>query len=273
MLVKNQILGRLVVLLALLHVPLFSFGSELGCATGDIDSASHIEGIGIAIDNRTGAFLYCEIHTRADESLRIIYYKNSNDKIFAKKTLTGKLDTSTPNVEQVNFTSGEQRAATQTANTYDLRFRQNHQAKVNNVTLELNEIDIIDAGFDVWIKKNWEELESKAIDVRFASPPHQTAFDMKIAKQSNCDDQVGSLPKTAVLPAQPTDCFTIKIKNRFLALLAPSIKLAYSDQRELLIFQGITNLASDEGVPFDATIIYQHFNTETLPAKLATHNQ
>lgn len=207
--------------------------------------------VGVAQDNN-GKFLYCEIISQTSNNQLHINYTRS-EKIFATKDLTFSSSPFTPEVKQADSRSGEKREATIDGKNVVLKYQETQKKKMETTSISLKDLDIVDAGFDNFVRARWDELASgKIIPVGFASIAHQKVLPLRIS--------IKPLEKCVQKPAdktsQPQVCIWVDIDNVFLRMLLGNIKLIYDQQHRLQKFDGVVNLQSDSQDNQNAVIHY-----------------
>jgi len=212
--------------------------------------------IGIA-ENPKGDLLYCELITQPTPSTINVNYANKH-KIFAEKKLTFSDNPSIPSVTQEDFRFGELRKASVTHQQVELNYQANNQKNLNKVILPTKDVDVIDAGFDNFVRTHWDDLiKGNKISLNFASMSHLKLLALRISVQpaSNCaskgEKQYGEF------------CFLVEIDNALLRLLLGNIKLAYDEQHRLKEFNGVVNV-EDEHEASQTAIIHYYYKQDYL---------
>ena len=194
--------------------------------------------VGIAKDEHD-KILYCEIVTKGStNSLKVSYF--SEGKIFAEKNLDFSKSLSLPSVSQSDFRVGEIRRAQVSEQNVELAYQANSQKKINQALIPTQKVDVIDAGFDNFIRDHWEELQTgKTISVNFASMAHLKALPLRVSLK----------PPEKCIGKNNSDsssfCFYVEIDNAILRMLLGNIKLTYDLQHRLHEFNGVGNILSD----------------------------
>jgi len=199
-----------------------------------------------------GNFLYCELIDQPSQHvLKIDYVKDK--KIFASKKFNYTSDATRPSVLQKDFRFGEIRQADVIEQKIELHYQANSDKKNSRATLAYKDVDVIDAGFDNFVRAHWDELQSgKTLSISFASMAHVKALPLRVSSQpvSKCDKDIN---KTTA-----TYCFYVEIDNAFLRMLLGNIKLIYDQQHRLEEFNGVVNILSEKEANQTATIHYYY---------------
>ncbi|MCX2979810.1 hypothetical protein EYC98_02910 [Halieaceae bacterium IMCC14734] len=172
--------------------------------------------IGEARDLSSGELLYKELHRCDDDGILCsIAYVNEGGDVIAKKTMDYSRGAIAP-VLQVN----------------DYRFDREVV-----IDAEAEAGLVIDAGFDNFIRNNWQVLESsRKIRFNFLIPGRDSPLKMEAHQAVPEDCEANTL------------CLVVALDNWLLAAITDPILLTYSrDNRRLLRYRGISNLASNDG--------------------------
>jgi hypothetical protein len=207
--------------------------------------------VGVA-KSTNGDFLYCELVDKTSQyELRIDYVKDK--KVFASKELKYTTDTTMPAVLQKDFRFGEIRQAEIAEEKITLYYQASSDKRNSSASIARKDVDVIDAGFDNYVRNHWEELQSgKTLAINFASMAHLKALPLRISSQplEKCDKKLSA---TTI-----TYCFYVEIDNVFLRMLLGNIKLIYDHQRRLEEFNGVVNILSEKKSDQVANIHYYY---------------
>ncbi len=208
--------------------------------------------VGVA-KSTNGNFLYCEFVDKARQhELRVAYVKDKN--IFASKELKYTADTTTPSVLQRDFRFGEVREAKLTEEEIKLYYQVSSDKNISSTTIARKDVDVIDAGFDNFVRIHWEELQAgNTLSISFASMAHLKALPLRISTQplGKCGRNVSNTQSTKY-------CFYVEIDHTFLRMLLGNIKLVYDSQRRLEEFNGVVNILSEQNSNQTAKIHYYY---------------
>lgn len=191
---------------------------------------------GIAVDPRSGKPLYCEYHLPADNGeRRVLYYSPDGFRVAEKQLMN--VEVPLPQVRQRDFRHGEERRITRDGNGWQLEYRANGSAAPERSELSVNDVDVADAGFDVFVRQRWHELVAgNTLNFSFASPPHGRAIALR-AQRDDC--------KTATGDAL---CIRVELAQPLLRLFAGNLHLVYDrNTRRLQTFEGVSNLLGMHG--------------------------
>ncbi|RYY75145.1 MAG: hypothetical protein EOO52_12655 [Gammaproteobacteria bacterium] len=217
--------------------------------TRDCEPNADTSVVGVA-KNESGNILYCEFFNEADEnSLKINYV--ANGKIFAEKSLRFSEYPFLPVVTQHDFRDGERRQADVSEQHVQLRYQANSHKKIDTAVIPLKNVDILDAGFDNFIRANWDDLKlGKTLSVNFASIAHLKTLPLRVRSQplEKCSVKVEKQSSTT--------CIFVEIDNALLRIILGNIKLLYDDKKRLSEFNGIVNIQDDKQANQKAIIHY-----------------
>jgi hypothetical protein len=199
-----------------------------------------------------GNFLYCElIDQPIQDTFEIHYVKDK--RIFASKDLHYTADATMPSVLQKDFRSGEVRQADVTEKSIELHYQENSDKRNSRTSLNRKNIDVVDAGFDNFVRIHWDELQSnETLSINFASIAHLKTLPLRVSSQpiSKCDRDINQ--------AKTSYCFYVEVDNAFLRILFGNIKLTYDQQRRLEEFNGVVNILSEKEANQTAKIRYYY---------------
>lgn len=205
--------------------------------------------VGVAY-NPEGEFLYCELISKPnDKTIEIDYTRNQ--KIFARKKLSYGNNPLMPEVKQKDERSGELRQTENKGQELIIQYQPNSHKKMATATFSIDQADIVDAGFDNYIRKSWEDLSTgQILSVNFASIAHQKVLPLRISARplEKCQAQAAE--------KEQASCFFVEIDNAFLRLLLGNIKLVYDQHHRLQKFDGVVNINDDKESTQHATIYY-----------------
>ena len=211
---------------------------------------SVVDVLGIA-QSESGETLYCELHSDSDNGTQSVEYYWPNGEKIADKVYSNLSEPGLVHFTQWHYLHDEIRSVSLDGDLFTVHFRRHDNATRKNKEFSLSEVDIIDAGFDDWVRAHWERLTNgEAMTVNFLSPPHLKTFKLKVSVSENC--------------ASDRYCFRIAPASSLLRLFAPDINLEYNEQQQLVQFRGITNITDDKGKSYKATIHYfyeEHLRT------------
>lgn len=205
--------------------------------------------IGVAVNSR-GDFLYCEYFSQSHEQRVHIDYMRNNTS-FASKELDYAISPYIPSVNQIDQRTGERRETRVDPQKIQLTYQTSSDTKPETASLAIGAVDVVDAGFDNFVKANWDKLlTGKALTINFGSIAHLKVLPLRIksleVSKCNLPDKVSAAEH----------CFSVAIDNALLRLLVDNIKISYDSKKRLRQFSGIVNLQDDLYKSQNARISY-----------------
>jgi len=208
------------------------------------------ERVGVAKDSKTGEMLYTESHLETYRYCNIIKdevsYRDPDNNIIASKEVDYTVHSIMPDFKLVNHKTGHLEQATKSTKELTVKFTRNDSAEITQKTIELPEQAIIDAGFDQFVIKHWNELiEGRKLVRKMLIPSMQTFIEFRIY-QFEVDRQKNE----RTLIVEP---------NSFLVrFVADELKLKYDfDKPRLYSFEGISNMRDSSGENYKVIITFE----------------
>ena len=205
--------------------------------------------VGVAQSTK-GSHLYCELVSQPNAaSLEVSYVLN--DKQIVEKKINYGANTARPSIAQKDFRFGEIRTADVSAKNVELHYQASEQKKSGSAIIPLEQVDVVDAGFDYFVRDHWDELQSgKTLSVNFASMAHLKSLPLRISSHP-LEKCINSSEKDPHL-----FCYFVEIDNAILRMLLGNIKLTYDQQHRLYEFNGVVNILGENQDNQKAVIRY-----------------
>ncbi|WP_346836614.1 hypothetical protein [Microbulbifer sp. SAOS-129_SWC] len=217
--------------------------------------------IGRAYAPESKSLVYCELFLPTEGDKTTVLYYSAQGQRIAKKVLYGpaghgSAGTPLPQVVQRDFRSGEQREVRRQGDAWLLRYRASGTANWEQELLAARKVDVIDAGFDAYVRAHWQQLEAgQSLTFQFASPPHGRTIKLR-AHRVACAS--GTTPSRSE-PATPPLCLRVDLAQALLRLFAGKLSLVYDTKtRRLLQFQGVVNLLDARGKTQRLHLFYEY---------------
>lgn len=196
---------------------------------------------GQARDPRSNELMYLEHHLiRRDQdrpTARLVVYRCTDGTAFARKQVDYGNSVQAPefSLEDTRLDYSEGLRRSRGSKTVWVRAGAGAAERSAPVAAETELV--ADAGFDEFIRANWETLVSgQSVPLRFAVPSRLQAFGFRVASQGSMD-----------FHGEPVERFRLRLGG-LLGWFAPHIDVDYGrDDQRLLRFEGISNLRSDDG--------------------------
>ena len=208
---------------------------------------------GEAHDLKTGEFLYSEVHSEVYEGgthvASVVSYRDARDREIVRKEIDFRKSRTAPNFRSADQRTGYTEAAESTAGATRLSWRKDSSHKERSKTLRIPRPAVIDAGFDYFIRENWDALvQGKPLTFHFAVPHHLDYAHFRVAKIGK-----GTL--------EGVRCVHFRLApTAFLAgLFVDPIYVAYDIETNRLVdYRGVTNIADDQGKSHRAWITFTY---------------
>jgi hypothetical protein len=198
---------------------------------------------GQARDPRSNELMYLEHHLiRRDQGRpteRLVVYRCPDGTAFARKRVDYGQSVQAPefSLEDARLGYGEGLRRSGGTGTGMVWVRAAAGETERSAPLGDSTALVADAGFDEFIRGNWQSLVSgQSVPLKFAVPSRLQVFGFRVARQGSIE-----------LDGEPAERFRLRLGG-LLGWIAPHIDVAYGrDSKRLLRFEGISNLRSDDG--------------------------
>jgi hypothetical protein len=230
--------------------------------------------IGMVRDLDSGELLYCEYHVfdKSDDSEQAnkkthVEYRAFDQTLIATKLVDYSPGLLRPNVVQNDLRNNELRSsfvsslnsemittAYEKESAVNVSYRRPNSEAIESTSIELEEMLVIDVGFDEAVKKYWYTLtRGEKLIINFLSPMHLRTIKL-IVKRSNTDNCYKE-----VYDRKTQACFLIRPANMVLNLFVQPLSLTYDlISRRLLRFKGDVNITDAQGDTQNAIIEYYY---------------
>jgi len=220
-------------------------------------SESEARAIGQAYDLESDEFLYREVYcTNAKPGEVEVIYRNEADDMIARKLLDYRSGAISPSFVQQNFYSDEviEVALREGEVTMAILDATSSETKKSVREAAGGKIPVvIDAGFDEYVRRNWDELmDGEKLRFRFPFADHARLIKLRI-KRSACSYETDS-----------HQCFRLELSNWLLRMVIAPIELGYDpEKRRLLRYRGLSNIGDGKG---NGSIVDIRYDYQDLPA-------
>ena len=197
--------------------------------------------IGEAYDLKSDEFLYREVYCANSNPHEMeVIYRNAEDRVLARKLLDYSSGSTTPSFVQQNFYSSEiievdLKAGNVTMSVLDAN--NSEPKKTSSAQTDGSLPVVIDAGFDQFIRENWDGLlagEKKPFLFPFVE--RDSLVELRIRK-SACS-----------YSSETHQCFKLELSNWFVRMLVSPIELGYDpEMQRLMRYRGLSNIGDGKG--------------------------
>jgi hypothetical protein len=221
----------------------------IGLLLCSVASAADYSFTGYARDTETGALLYLETHEVHDagttsELREVRYRSDAQSEPFARKTLRYGADRQRPSFEFVDQRSGFAESVERRGDAFRVTSRAGREASLRIGTLDHGDVDVIDAGFDEFVRARWSELQrGGGLNAPFLVPSRLDAVNFRVRKVG--DTRIDGAPASVI---------RLSLAGP-LGWLLPDIDVTYRDRdQRLLRYRGLTNIRDAGGKLLSAQI-------------------
>ncbi|MBM6550999.1 hypothetical protein [Marinomonas ostreistagni] len=193
--------------------------------------------------------VYVEKHQYLEDGRHQVSYESPQGEVFARKTLDYSVSEQAPTFTQTNDLIGERIEVSNADGKLKLRYRASDNGKVFQKRFERSKRLLVDAGFDKYVKNNWQALtEGKPFEIQYLVPSETTTVSFKVS-QTDC---LANTPASA-------KCFSIAPQSWWVSLAVDPLTVAYDpNTRNLVRFTGRGNIANADGDYQSVDIHYQY---------------
>ncbi len=241
---------------------------------------------GFACDRPSGEFLYLEVHEEKWEQEGLVEdrvgYRSPAGREFAFKRVDYRASPLAPDFALEDRKTGHRESARRVPQSGDLEVtyrapqdtpenapqknppKKTENALVQSALVAKQGAPIIDAGFDRLVVQSWDRLLAGEtisrpflipsllgfVDMRLRLLPHQSDHQSDAMPEEKGEGSTAPIPSSSSLVA-----FELAIDSFWARLFVPAIRVYYeSTSRELVRYEGPSNLRDAKGDNFDVTI-------------------
>ncbi len=218
--------------------------------TAGIASPIHAETqqrVGNAYRVGSNELLYTETHSEVhvDGQVRqdTVTYRDASGAILALKTVDFARDLFMPDFELINERTGHLEAVAVEGASVRVSFRRSRADSVSIATPEAPVNGVVDAGFDRFIERHWDELfEGKVFKQPFLVPSRLAFYDFRIRRDAQRENDAGV-------------AFVMEVDSALLRLFVSPIVVRYHPvTRALMSYEGISNMRDEAGENYNVLI-------------------
>ena len=235
----NRLSGLACLLLFVLGLPVAA-GDKIG------------ETVGSAYDLKSDELLYQETHcVSVDKLTREVTYENAKGELIARKMVDYSSGATTPSFVQHNLYSNELiEVALEQGGVTMAVVDANSNETPKSVTEQPSQglPVVIDAGFDVFVRENWDSLVvGETHEFQFPFADRLSLIELRI-RRFGCS-----------YSTQTDQCFRLELASWLLRLVVEPIELGYDPElRRLTRFRGLSNIGDENGNGMVVDIQYDY---------------
>jgi hypothetical protein len=194
---------------------------------------------GLAYAKADGTLVYREFHWRYEEQgvpTRLVVYRCPDGAAFARKRVRVTADAVAPDFELVDGRDGYREGVRGDGDRREVFVQERRDTAPRARVLRMGEGSVIDAGFDVLVRKHWDELlAGESVAAAFLLPSRFDFLGVSIRRMAASGSEDATLRLRMKLDA-------------WYGFVAPHTDLAYrASDRWLLRFEGIGSIRDAAG--------------------------
>lgn len=220
------------------------------------DMTARVRLVTEAFDLKTGRPVYTEERVQYDDGtqpgLWTFVYRNEDGHAIVSRQVDFRKDALKPDFVLEDSRDGYLEGSETTREGIRVYARRRAGDAIREKLLSVPEPAVVDAGFNFFIEENWVRLQSgKKLYFNFVAPIEQDYFGFRLYRVGNT--QVGGISAAV---------FHVDIDNFLLRLLVDPIVLTYNEStRQLLMYEGISNINNDKGKSHRVRMIFDYNNS------------
>ncbi|MEM7358038.1 MAG: hypothetical protein AAF431_02955 [Pseudomonadota bacterium] len=224
--------------------------------------ASQHDLIGTAVNLKTNVPLYTEHHSFAEENGETVMttrYTTPDNRLLAERKVAYEGDRVNRYELIQEFIDHQESVARE---QQSLTIRENRQGVAKQKTIDVDDEKevIIDAGFNNFIERNWDQLlDGKTLKAHFASPARMSVVKLQISRAPKKEQQ------------DNTVVFEMTAANPIIRLLIKPVEIGfYTSSKQLAFYKGVSNLRDESREYFNVKISFdeqQAVSSPTLAAR------
>jgi hypothetical protein len=218
----------------------------------DVTSFSKYKGV--AFDLNSNSILYVEDHEEVIENGKRIGLKTSycepTGRVIVHRTVSFKDNETMPTFQTEDFRDGYLEGAEVHGDSVRLYWRKNYQSILKEKTILIPVPAAVDAGFNNFIQRNWDDLmQGTKRQFNFGAPFALDYYGFRLYKT---EEKIVDGRKQAVMQCE--------IDNFIIRLFVNPIILTYDvETRRLVEYAGISNINNEKGKSYFVKIKYNPF--------------
>ena len=207
--------------------------------------------VGNAYELNGSELLYTETHCKLNRRASEVFYQSGDGELIAHKALDFQSGSYSPSFVQFNLQSNEKVEVSFVDQSVLMSMTgpdDNEQKDRHPVTDIERKPVVIDAGFDQFVRRNWDELVAgKSMEFQFPLASRSTMISLQIS------------PSTCQYETETDQCFKLEAASWLFRMLSSPIELGYDKERvRLNRFRGLSNINDENGDGLIVDIKYSY---------------
>ncbi len=206
--------------------------------------------VGLAYDKDSGELLYREEHFQRFEGDQIrqrqVLYRCPRGPVFARKQVDYRDSLFAPAFSMQDLRSGLREGLRRENGQAEVYIQRGGESRESAATLSAVNNLVADAGFDEFIRRNWDALQDgDRPRIQFVLTFRQSTAGFRVRKVGDED-----------IDGQPASTFRLSLSG-VLGLFVSSIEASYHrETRALLRYEGVSNVRDVDGENYVTRIVF-----------------
>ncbi len=208
---------------------------------------------GKAFEPGGSTLLYIEEHYKVGDTLHKVVYLDADRALVAEKLIDYSTSAYAPDVKVDDYRVKRATAIEHGTDVCKVTITNLEDSTANNTaTFKPDKHDVVDAGFDNYVRSHWDALsQGQTVKFRFMLPLRDSTIGLKL-KPRQCEQGDGTNLDRAI-------CLRISPANWLVSALAAPIDLVYErDTQRLLRFVGQGQLPDADGKSMEVDLRYEY---------------
>lgn len=208
---------------------------------------------GKAFEPGSATLLYIEQHYKVAETLHKVVYLDPNGEMVAEKLIDYSSNIFAPNVQVDDYRAKRATLIEHRDDICEVSISGlENNAEKSSSTFQAEKHDVMDAGFDNYVREHWGQLtQGETVKFRFMLPLRDSTIGLKL-KPRQCEFNADATDDSEL-------CFRISPSNWLVSALAAPIDLVYErDTQRLLRFIGQGQLPDAKGRSMEVDLRYEY---------------
>ena len=229
-------------------------------------SQTDVHVVGEAFGLKNAEFMYLETHCKRQHKMDgEVFYQRQDGSLIARKLLDFRSGKLTPSFVQHNIQANEKISISYDQTEVSMSVISNGKEQLDKkipIAKGASLPIVIDAGFDTFIRDNWDKLDSG--ETRW--------FLFPLASRSRLIS-LRVRPATCSYETEADRCFKLEPSNWLFRMLAAPIELGYDASKvRLTRYRGLSNINDENGDGMVVDIRYSYEDKPGLACSVGTHS-